>query len=203
MVLPFFLLVPPSQNIGIIDTNMYLICRLLFAGTCAISALYLTRTRRNPAAEDPWLAPNSQKPSYSATLGGVEAGNASKDPIWDHSIRDNHSPFGGEEDDGDAHTDRGGDQEEDEHTLLHSTETDEGRHPGRRWDALHGTHPTIDTEYSGAGYQAPSALSPSSYGNGASPVMAEYEDRTRPAPPAYTFSTDGPLAIPDLPERRV
>jgi hypothetical protein len=198
MVLPLTSL----SNIGIIGTNMYPIRSLLFIGTCAISIMFFSRIRRDPTAEDPWLAPNSQKPSYSTTLGDVEAGNASKDPIWDHSIRDNHSPFGGDEDDGDAHTERGGDQEEDEHTLLHNTETDEGTHPGRRWDARPGPRPTVDTEYRGAGYQAPSALSPSSYGQDPSLEMGDYEGYTRPAPPAYTFSSVGPLPIPDPGDRR-
>lgn len=190
------------ETFGIIDADMYLIRSLLFVGTCAISTTFLTRTRRDPAAEDPWLAPNSQKPSYSAALGGVEAGNASKDPIWDHSIRDNHSPFGGEEDEADTHTERGGDQEEDEHTLLHSTETDDGRHPGRRWDAQPGPRPTVDTEYRGAGYHAPSALSPSSYGHGVSPVTGDYEDYPGAAPPGYTFSSAGPFPMPHPGDRR-
>lgn len=117
-------------------------------------------------------------------------------------MRDNHSPFDGE-DDGDAHTERGGDQEEDEYTLLHSTETDEGRHPGRRWDAQSGLRPTVDTEYRGASYHTPSALSPSSYGHGPSPVTGDYGDYSRPSPPAYTFSSAEPIPIPDPGERRV
>jgi hypothetical protein len=35
--------------------------------------------------------------------------------------------------DSDTQTERGGRQEEDEYALLHSTDTDEGRHPGRPW----------------------------------------------------------------------
>lgn len=49
-----------------------------------------------------------------------------KDNAWSTEI-DHHN----DSDDDDRHTERGGRQEEDEYALLHSTETDEGRHPGR------------------------------------------------------------------------
>jgi hypothetical protein len=58
--------------------------------------------------------------------------NPQKDPTWSTEIepvdnhRDSHDSF-----DDDSRTERGGNQEEDEYALLHSTETDEGRHPGR------------------------------------------------------------------------
>lgn len=52
---------------------------------------------------------------------------SAKDNAWsteiDHPTRDS--------DDEDRHTEHGGNQQEDEYALLHSTETDEGRHPGR------------------------------------------------------------------------
>ncbi|KAH0544404.1 hypothetical protein FGG08_001430 [Glutinoglossum americanum] len=39
-------------------------------------------------------------------------------------------------------------QEHDEHALLHSTETEGGRHPGQRWDESHEDH----HDYPGGGY---------------------------------------------------
>ena len=51
-----------------------------------------------------------------------------KDNAWSTEIepahRDSH-------DSDDRRTEHGGNQQEDEYALLHSTETDEGRHPGR------------------------------------------------------------------------
>lgn len=52
-------------------------------------------------------------------------GESHKDNAWSTEIEQADS------DDEDRHTERGGNQEEDEYALLHSTETDEGRHPGR------------------------------------------------------------------------
>ena len=53
------------------------------------------------------------------------SGDNSKDNAWSTEIETHDS------DDDDRHTERGGNQEEDEYALLHSTETDQGRHPGR------------------------------------------------------------------------
>lgn len=53
-------------------------------------------------------------------------GETHKDNAWSTEM-DHH----GDSDDEDRHTERGGRQEEDEYALLHSTETDDGRHPGR------------------------------------------------------------------------
>lgn len=53
------------------------------------------------------------------------SGDNSKDNAWSTEIEAHDS------DDEDRHTERGGNQEEDEYALLHSTETDQGRHPGR------------------------------------------------------------------------
>jgi hypothetical protein len=53
------------------------------------------------------------------------SGESHKDNAWSTEIEQQDS------DDEDRHTERGGNQEEDEYALLHSTETDEGRHPGR------------------------------------------------------------------------
>lgn len=53
------------------------------------------------------------------------SGDNSKDNAWSTEIETHDS------DDDDRHTERGGNQEEDEYALLHSTDTDQGRHPGR------------------------------------------------------------------------
>ena len=58
---------------------------------------------------------------------GGEAGI--KDPTWSTEI--DHHNNDSDDDDDDRRTERGGRQEEDEYALLHSTETDDGRHPGR------------------------------------------------------------------------
>ena len=54
------------------------------------------------------------------------SGEMGKDNAWSTEIDHHH-----DSEDEDRHTERGGRQEEDEYALLHSTETDEGRHPGR------------------------------------------------------------------------
>ena len=56
------------------------------------------------------------------------SGDTSKDNAWSTEI-EHHD--GRDSDEEDRRTERGGNQEEDEYALLHSTETDEGRHPGR------------------------------------------------------------------------
>lgn len=53
------------------------------------------------------------------------SGDNSKDNAWSTEIETHDS------DDDDRRTERGGNQEEDEYALLHSTDTDHGRHPGR------------------------------------------------------------------------
>ena len=65
-------------------------------------------------------------PYESATVNPHHAsGDTQKDNAWSTEIETHN------DDDDDRHTDHGGDQHDDEYALLHSTETDEGRHPGR------------------------------------------------------------------------
>lgn len=56
------------------------------------------------------------------------SGDNGKDNAWSTEM-EHHDAH--DSDDDDRRTERGGNQEEDEYALLHSTETDEGRHPGR------------------------------------------------------------------------
>lgn len=56
------------------------------------------------------------------------SGDNGKDNAWS---TDMEAHDGRDSDDEDRRTEHGGNQHEDEYALLHSTETDEGRHPGR------------------------------------------------------------------------
>ncbi|KAJ4366892.1 hypothetical protein N0V83_007421 [Neocucurbitaria cava] len=56
------------------------------------------------------------------------SGETSKDNAWSADIDTGHRDS---LDSVDRHTEHGGNQQEDEYALLNSTETDEGRHPGR------------------------------------------------------------------------
>ncbi|KAF2112210.1 hypothetical protein BDV96DRAFT_498676 [Lophiotrema nucula] len=88
---------------------------LFFGITAAISGYYLFKFRKEG------VMPYESK---QANLHHV-SGETQKDNAWSTEIEQPDS------DSDDRHTERGGNQEEDEYALLHSTETDEGRHPGR------------------------------------------------------------------------
>ncbi|OCK79680.1 hypothetical protein K432DRAFT_382870 [Lepidopterella palustris CBS 459.81] len=96
---------------------------LLFMITTFISSYYLIKFRKDGVL--PYISTKSYNPS-----GGDHSLEANKDNAWSadtHDIDHLHR----ESDDDDTRTERGGNQEEDEYALLHSTDTDEGRHPGR------------------------------------------------------------------------
>lgn len=88
---------------------------IFFALSTAISGYYMHKFIREGV-----LPYDSKKenPYYAS-------GDNSKDNAWSTEIETHDS------DDDDRHTERGGNQEEDEYALLNSTETDQGRHPGR------------------------------------------------------------------------
>jgi hypothetical protein len=88
---------------------------IFFGVTTAISSYYLIKFRKDG------VMPYESKMQNPHHAGG----ETQKDNAWSTEIE------GHESDDDDRHTERGGNQEEDEYALLHSTETDEGRHPGR------------------------------------------------------------------------
>ena len=69
---------------------------------------------------------SSENPHYAS---GDSAYNNPKDTTWSTEIETAHGRDSS--DSLDRHTEHGGNQQEDEYALLHSTETDEGRHPGR------------------------------------------------------------------------
>jgi hypothetical protein len=90
-------------------------------------------------------------------------GESAKDNAWSTEIETAHPA---DDDDDDRHTDHGGNQHEDEYALLHSTETDEGRHPGRplSWGEERSgfAKPVMPyADYTVAG--GPDALSPGGY----------------------------------------
>lgn len=99
-------------------------------------------------------------------------------------------------DDDDRRTERGGGQEEDEYQLLHSTETDEGRHPGRplSWGEDRYRDPQPPYASYGGG---PDALSPGGYDERKDNTIPSGNTAYRdgpPPPPAgqgYSFSGGG------------
>lgn len=123
----------------------------------------------------PYLS-NTANPHHTT---GDPSLSGAKDNTWSTEI---DGPHRDSLDNDDARTERGGRQEEDEYALLNSTETDEGRHPGRplswgenRYEAEADPVPPY------AGYNdTASALSPGGY--------EEYRSQTKPA------AGDGPYA---------
>jgi hypothetical protein len=103
---------------------------------------------------------SSENPHYAS---GDSAYNNPKDAAWSTEIetangRDSTDSL-------DRRTDHGGNQQEDEYALLHSTETDEGRHPGRPLSWGEGRHAPPYADYTSHS-RVPSgadALSPSGY----------------------------------------
>lgn len=119
--------------------------------TTAISAYYLVKFRKDG------VLPYESTKADSHHLGG----ESQKDNEWSADTHDIDHEF-----DDDTRTERGGNQEEDEYALLHSTETEEGRHPGRplSWGE---DRFSSDPAPPYAGYDDPhtntSALSPGGY----------------------------------------
>lgn len=91
---------------------------ILFAITTAVSSYYLSKFLKEGVLPYESTAPNPHHIS----------GETSKDNAWSTEIETGHRES---TDSVDRHTEHGGNQQEDEYALLHSTETDEGRHPGR------------------------------------------------------------------------
>lgn len=89
-----------------------------FILTSAISGYYANKYRKEGVM--PYISAK-QDPHHTS-------GDNSKDNAWSTDIGDHHARDSDEED---RLTEHGGNQQEDEYALLHSTETDEGRHPGR------------------------------------------------------------------------
>ncbi|KAF2714824.1 hypothetical protein K504DRAFT_457020 [Pleomassaria siparia CBS 279.74] len=92
---------------------------LFFAITTCISGYYMFKFLRE--GEMPYES-KTANPHHTS-------GETAKDPTWSTEIEPHNNDD--DDDEEDHHTDRGGNQHDDEYALLHSTETDEGRHPGR------------------------------------------------------------------------
>lgn len=127
---------------------------LLFALTTAVSSYYLHKFLREGV-----LPYESKSPNPHHITGDS---SAAKDNAWSTEIetaRDSH--------DSDRQTEHGGNQQEDEYALLHSTETDEGRHPGRplSWgdDRLGYAQPKPYADYRNETGIGSDALSPGGY----------------------------------------
>jgi hypothetical protein len=90
---------------------------IFFAITTGVSGYYLHKFLREGVLPYESKSPN---PHHLT-------GESAKDNAWSTEIETGHR----NSDDDDRHTEHGGNQQEDEYALLHSTETDEGRHPGR------------------------------------------------------------------------
>ncbi|KAF2854181.1 hypothetical protein T440DRAFT_465180 [Plenodomus tracheiphilus IPT5] len=91
---------------------------ILFAITTGVSAYYFIKYKREGVLPYESKDPNPHHIS----------GETSKDNAWSTEIETAHRDSA---ESVDRHTDHGSNQQEDEYALLHSTETDEGRHPGR------------------------------------------------------------------------
>ncbi|KAL5459478.1 hypothetical protein PMIN06_002817 [Paraphaeosphaeria minitans] len=89
-----------------------------FILTSVISGYYANKYRKEGVM--PYIS-TKQDPHHNG-------GDNSKDNAWSTDI-EHHD--GRDSDEEDRRTEHGGNQQEDEYALLHSTETDEGRHPGR------------------------------------------------------------------------
>lgn len=115
-------------------------------------------------------------------MTGLESGTGKED-AWDadtHDIgRDHDGPYDAHGDDvrnrddeyhQDSRYTRAHASDDDEYALLHSTETDEGRHPGRplSWGEERRRYndrgDDVDTGYHGAHAAEPRALSPDGHG---------------------------------------
>jgi hypothetical protein len=156
----------PHLSIAIPALKPFLPSRLLFLITTAISAYYLVKFRK-----DGVMPYASSRPNPHAMGGDSSLESNPKDNTWSadtHDLADS---------DDETRTERGGNQEEDEYALLHSTDTDEGRHPGRPLSWGEGVNEPLP-EYR---YDNATALSPGGY-----------EEYRRPAPaqqgPGYSFS---------------
>lgn len=152
---------------------------LFFAITTGVSIYYLLKFLREGVM--PYQS-SSVNPHHAS-------GESAKDNAWSTEIETGHRDS---VDSTDRHTERGGNQEEDEYALLNSTETDEGRHPGRplSWGEDNRTGgygrtpaPYADYRDEGRAGLGSDALSPGGY--------EEYRSQTAHSP-AYADDTRKP-----------
>ncbi|KAF2637873.1 hypothetical protein P280DRAFT_457612 [Massarina eburnea CBS 473.64] len=129
--------------------GMGIVVFLLFALTAAISGYYLHAYRKEGTMPYESMKPNPHH----------ESGETGKDAIWSTEIDGPHHRS--DSLDEDRHTEHGGNQQEDEYALLHGTETEDGRHPGRPLSWGEDRHGRYAAYADDVPPNAPSALSPS------------------------------------------
>lgn len=126
----------------------------LWIVTSVISIYFILRWRKGEGL--PW---KSAEPKTYNAPGSIEA--QQKD-AWSSDVNDTAE---NDSDDGRV-TPRPAHQDEDEHTLLHSTDTEDGRHPGTPWGSVSGPPsyrsdiPEAESYGGQRDYAIPSALSP-------------------------------------------
>ncbi|KAF2028461.1 hypothetical protein EK21DRAFT_26032, partial [Setomelanomma holmii] len=104
-------------NVSKASVGLGVVVFILFALTTAVSGYYLSKFLKEGVLPYESKAPNPHH---------VSGESSAKDNAWSTEIE-----TGRHSSDSDRHTEHGGNQADDEYALLHSTETDEGRHPGR------------------------------------------------------------------------
>jgi hypothetical protein len=98
-----------------------IICSLFFAITTAVSGYYLLKYLREGV-----MPYQSSKTNLHHATGDTSYNASNKDNTWSTEIE-----TADHRDSTDSISHQVSNQQEDEYALLHSTETDEGRHPGR------------------------------------------------------------------------
>lgn len=143
-------------------TTLTVIFSLLWVASSAISVYFILRWKKGEGW--PW---DHAKPRTYQEADSLEG--QGKDNAWSSDMQDADNPFHGEHE-SDDHPLRPDGREEDEDVLLHSTETDEGRHPGTPWGSSSPPPPSYmpnEQDYRNSSrygdYSAPSALSPGEY----------------------------------------
>ncbi|KAF2093876.1 hypothetical protein NA57DRAFT_61094 [Rhizodiscina lignyota] len=124
---------------------------LLWVASSTISVYFIIRWKKGEGL--PW---ENAKPVTYQEPSSIEA--QTKD-AWSSDVNDH----GDHESDDGAHTLRPEGQEEDEHQLLQSTETDDGRHPGQPWVTIPQPASYVGQVEHDYNYSAPTALSPAEY----------------------------------------
>ncbi|KAF2128501.1 hypothetical protein P153DRAFT_293347 [Dothidotthia symphoricarpi CBS 119687] len=159
---------------------------LLFVITTAVSGYYLRQFLREGSM--PYQAAETDAHHIS--------GDSAKDNAWSTEIEPHRNEHDDDDDEEDRRTEHGGNQHEDEYALLHSTETEDGRHPGRpmSWgDDRAGFGRTVppyaDYRESGSGLGA-DALSPGGYEEYRSQAgLGGVERQASHAGTGYSFSS--------------
>lgn len=180
----WFCIYPVPNNINPIYLTLH---SIFFAITTGVSIYYLLKFLREGVLPYESAAPNPHHAS----------GETTKDNAWSTEIETGHGNRDST-DSLDRRTEHGGNQQEDEYALLNSTETDEGRHPGRplswgeeRTGYARPVPPYADYRDEGRAGAPNDALSPGGYDE----YRVQGQEAVSRPPPAgtgYSFSGGGP-----------